>query len=202
MRFLTRPKFNLAQLMFVITVFCVLLGWYTSRSLQQKKSVELLSEMGAEIDYAAANVPIVSDLLARVLGDDFAYSVHDAKLHHNTTNDDVELLRAFRNLQSLTVRGTTLDDDGLASVGKLTTLHSLSLQTPCLNRGNAERLRSLRNLRSLTLSFCPLDGHPEILEILESFPQLQKLYLENNNLDSHGVGFLRSAPQLLSLIHI
>ncbi len=140
---------------------------------------------------------------AQVVRDDKG-SVVEVKLvgksNHNrlaVTPEMVKELSQLRELRSLSLWGTTVNDDDLRQLINLKALQSVDLSFTQVSGQSIKILSPLKELVSLRLDSCNVtDDH---LADLKLMPQLSMLYLRNTKVTDRGMKDIRNLDQVLLL---
>lgn len=110
-------------------------------------------------------------------------------------------LAGLTNLRALRLSGenghTTVDDQGLADLGKLTKLKALALDFLWVTEEGLARLDGLKDLEELYLAKTPV-GDEELAK-LGQFPKLKKLRLSQTFVTGAGLAHLKKLPGLEEL---
>ncbi|QDT01757.1 Leucine Rich repeats (2 copies) [Rubripirellula lacrimiformis] len=106
----------------------------------------------------------------------------------------VEALSKLTHLQSLSLWGTTVDDDDIDHLAGLANLRTIDLTFTDVTGESLRALSSLKNLLSIRLEGC--DVKDEHLAPVTEMPQLAMLYLGRTNVTDAGLTHLRGLKNL------
>ena len=191
-------QFSLRTLM-IFTLICALGAEWLGRKLEHKRreqhAVETLVKWGGEIsyDYEIAHVsPAGSNWLRSLLGENFFNEVEFVDLSRiAATDDDLENLRRFPQLQELHLNVTWISDGGLEKLKELTRLRTLDLSGTKISDVGLPSLKGLTSLRWLELTNTDVsDGG---LASLKDLTQLEWLDLSETKVTDAGVNDLQKS---------
>ena len=106
-------------------------------------------------------------------------------------DEDLDLIRGFPDLVSLTIYQGIITDVGLARLASLTQLASLSLDQSQVSGEGLTHLAKLPKLQKLDLHDCPVNDAN--LQALEGMSQLRELALGGTNVTENAVARLKIA---------
>ena len=165
---------------------------------EEQKALAAIKQLGGKIKSAQQGQVVEVDL-SRTKATDDDLAAHKALVHNRSLNcsytpitgQGLEQLAGSRDLQTLFLVGSELNDTGLAEVSKLSSLRTLHLgRTKITNAGLAE-LASMSNLRTLSL------GNTQItdagLAALKPMHELGTLVLRQTKTSPAGVQQLRQS---------
>ena len=127
-------RYSIASLLLVVTVLGIWLGWLVNSATRQRDAVHALRTVGCDITYSSNSSEVgiaggIADAefiptstwrsrLADTLGVDLFQKVVGLNLYDVVTDDDLEVLRNLRAVESLDL-GPKVSDVGLRYVGQL-----------------------------------------------------------------------------------
>jgi len=157
-------QYSLATMFFVVTLFCVWLGWVVDRATRQRTAVRALRAREAVVTYDSnssldahprSDEPRLRRRLREILGDDyFCRATHVAFLANESDLDDdaIAALKRLPALSNLYIMRKPITANNLRAFGQLKKLKSLSLQLCVLNAEAVAEFRSLKNLEAFSVS--------------------------------------------------
>jgi hypothetical protein len=156
--------------------------WFLTRPTDQDKAVAAVEKLGgkAEVDATQPGKPVIAvDLRGK-----------------EVTDEDLEQLKHFPQLQKLDLSVTKITDAGLATVGGLTQLQGLDLSGTQITDEGLQHLKGLKQLRTLKLNL--LDHVTDAgLDHLKGMTQLRELEAGSRGFTKKGIKKLEKAlPRL------
>jgi hypothetical protein len=122
---------------------------------EQKRRVEALRSVGANVSYAHENWragPEPSPMLVRIFGIDFCAEVADVRIPKGSASDDtMRIVSGFVHLDSLCIEDNPITDAGLEHITSLSELCTLSLGATDVTDAGMKSLGGLTSLRFLDL---------------------------------------------------
>lgn len=144
-------QFRLWTLLAAVLVLSLPLSWFAmrmERARKQREAVEAIEKAGGHTGFS------LNDLIARsstrkpertwlrgLLGDDFFDPVLQAYMSTNTSNDDLEHLKALPRLRILDLRDTQITDVGLKHLCELRGLKFLWIHNTQVTPEGVKELR-------------------------------------------------------------
>lgn len=128
-----RFRFGLGSLLLSMLVLSVCLGGYMVRVRQQQRAVARLSAIGATVGYLEPGTSPSrwNRWVRNNIGPDYIAPVVNANCSSQTVDDQaVRDLLCLRRLESLSLIGTRISDEGLQSLGGLPHLKQVLLIGP------------------------------------------------------------------------
>ena len=119
---------------------------------------------------------------------------------HNRLEITPEVMRTLsklEHLQSLSLFGTTVNDDDLRELNALEDLQTIDLSYTDITGASLETLASHQKLACVTLRSC--DVQDDHLESLKKIPQVHMLFLGRTKITDNGLKHLRHLSQLVGL---
>jgi hypothetical protein len=209
-----RPRFSLRSLFIVITVGCLLGGYWMNRAIRQRTAVCRFYELTAERksgplgdlttmgyryrgkdEYYKPIIPKWQEPLRRLVGEEAFGEVTGVQLLDTpTTNDDLRYLADVSNVERVMLSRTKVTDDGIKFLLVCPRLRELQLdELPITNQGIAQ-ISDLAELDSLSLSGTKITDAG--LVHLEKLEKLKQLWLRNTAITDAGYRKLQAAlPQ-------
>jgi hypothetical protein len=172
-------RFSLRTFLMLVTAFCLIFGWWASRSVSQRRAVLALQELGATVQYddhwhfqrryeyvrtvgrpfAQVTIePLPKSWLRQRLGDDWFADVVEVGLRGGAVTNEVlkkavPHLAKFEALERLDLSYAAVDGEGLCSL---------------------KPVKQLRHLRLGHTRILIVD--PKLIELREELPHLQIAY--------------------------
>ncbi len=197
----------LALLIFVTLAGCGFgwLGFKVREARRQQAAVAAIRKSGGFVAYdyqfdarggdIPHAIPPGPAWLRSLLGDDFFGNVHTVFLvGENTTDADVERLKEFKALRSLSLHGTQVTDAGLENLAGLTQLTELMLDGTRISDAGLERLPVLTKLDTLLLDGTQVTGPG--LDRLQGASHLRFMCLSDTRVTDAGLQHLKELTQL------
>ena len=217
-----RFQFTLRTAMILVTLLAAWLGYVTYGVHEQRMAVARIHELGGSIQYDyeigmyARSSPAGWEWLRRLAGDEYFQDVVFVKLDQTqVSDDDLRIIGKLRRIKTLSLNGTSVSDEGLASIRGLE-LDYLGLIGTKVTSAGIRRLRPPRKGSIVMLAdssagdealpnlagcvHLALDGTPitsQGLQHLSGFKILRRLSLQRTAVDDEAVPFL---SQLTSLV--
>ena len=202
----------------------LVLGIWTSRSLNQKRAIIALKKLGGDVMYDDYESRRLDSAIARWLGPDFAYGpysidlgetdISDADLQHvaqlpsivdlqlhetNVTGTGFDNLLPLKKLESLTLGGTKITNESLRHVGQMTSLTYLGVgHNTNIGDDGIRYLSALKNLNGINLWYTRTGD--EGLKTLSALPKLRRIFAGGTNISDAGTSLLRGNEILEELI--
>jgi len=191
-------QFRLRTLM-VFTVAPIVLGgsWYAlkaSRARTQRAAVARIQELGGQVfyDVHVSELGGTKHFLKKLFGIDFIANVKGVDLVGPDIGDaEIESLKAFVHLQSLSLCSDRVTDSGLAHLPALRNLQKLDLTGTSVTDKGAAKLEKLVTLQDLDLSYTKITDSG--LRHLAGLTRLKVLWLVNTQVTDAGVAELRKS---------
>jgi hypothetical protein len=213
-----RIQFSIAALLMLITAVGAGMGYLTWAPRRQREAVETVQSLGGTVvrendvrptadpfggppppSAAPKTEPGVAERIRELLGiENPAQVVHVSLRERRVTDEDLQLLANFPELQSLDLSYTPITDAGLAYVGILTQLRALNLEQTKIGDHGLAHLRGLKNLIQLTLSKTDVsdDGMAHVGQMRE----LKILAIDRTRVRGAGLEHLAGHPELFELV--
>jgi hypothetical protein len=193
-RFRPSWQFSLRTLLLVMTVLCLVGGWWLNGAYRQRTAVrhfyaltapranllgyEQLTTFGyrnqGKDEYYKPIVPEYLHWLRDMIGEDCFGEVTGVQLNHTAaTNDDLRYLADLPHIERVSLPSTQVTGEGLI------------------------RMPGCRNLRGLQLDQLPISD--EAIESLLRFPQLESLSLNGTQVTDAGLEHLAKLTRLKEL---
>ena len=158
-------QFSLRTLLVFVTLCAFACSWLAVKMKQaerQRKAVEAIRKLGGTVlydgqldakgDFVPNAAPTGSPWLRSVLGDDFFWKVKGVFLNNpQVTDDGLEHLKRFSQLQALGLSDTKVTDAGLEHLKGLSQLQQLWLGGTRVTSSGLEHLKGLNQLKGLYL---------------------------------------------------
>ena len=198
-------QFSLRTLM-IFTLLCAIpcawLGRRIERKSRERAAIkEVTAKFGrAQYDYEIANSREANGpaWLRRLLGADFFSEVQAVTLRGGSHNDDdLAVLEELPQVRQLDLQDTNVNDAGLAHLSGLSELVRLNLKDTLVGDAGLEHLKGLTNLEYLSLSGTKVGD--AVLSSLKDLTHLKELELDGTAVTDAGARELRTALPHLEL---
>lgn len=149
-------------------------------------------------DEAIAKVRSMGGLVLEIAQNDKGLDVSFLSAQGKVTNEHVQPLQFFKRLTQLNLRGTEVNDEGLAFLKDQVTLKKLHLERTKITDKGLESLKGLVNLEYLNLYGTEITdaGLPN----LNGLAKLKTLYLWMTKVTDEGVKKLQEALPMTKII--
>lgn len=116
-------------------------------------------------------------------------------------NNDLVYFLSLPKLKTLNISYNQFDTKFLASINKVSNVKSLICWGNTIGSHGLEKIRTLMpNLNDLNIEACKLED--DALDILQTFPKLNKLIIKRNNFSKSGLyDFLIKKPESLKIFY-
>ena len=140
-----RVQFSLRTLLALCAVCCLALGWQADRAFRQQRAAAAVVARGGRVAYGVEVVNSRSpriDAAMRWLGRDFFEDVTAVYWAGAAIDDeDLENLRDFSRLSTLSLASTSITDAGLTALAECPRLEFIDLRFTQVTAAGVERLR-------------------------------------------------------------
>ena len=159
-------RFKLRTLLVVMTLACILLGTWVSRSIRQRNALAGLDESGADFsvyyDYEldADGNSTLADLtgptwLRELLGIDFFATATAIDINNGATDASLAWIKQFPDLHVCELHESPeVTDEGISQLAAARGLKKLGLYNLEINGAGLASLRDCRSLQDLTICSC------------------------------------------------
>jgi len=212
-------RFSLRTLLLVVTVFGVWLGVKVDQARRQKRAVETLKALGADIRFEHQRVPQggfdgrieldVPTWARELCGDDFFQTVTGVYFWHRGSQDqkqprprairdeDLECLADLPHLEVLHIDKAPITDAGLSHIAHPERLTSVTLSDTRIGDGFVQRLKGAERLRALWID--NTDVTDSGLAELSGVTTIKRLSLLGTKTGDQGLAAFRECRQLEAL---
>ena len=148
-------RIGLRTILLVVTVLCVVLGVWSTRSVRQRRVVAAIQELGGVVEYASDEANSLQTFLAQRLGPDFTFEIYSVDFSETDIHDgNLELISELPSVVSVYLSSTKVTGDGLESLKRLTKLENLSLDRTEVTNGSLSHIAAV-SYTHLTLPTTP-----------------------------------------------
>src|SRR5262245_43445319 len=153
------PRYSLRTLFIVMTVVCLVGGYWLKGAVRQRNAVRRFNEGSAQIMYRGRAgdkvslepiIPVWLRPLSHLLGEEAFGDVRTVFLFE-ATNDDLRYLADLRTVEIVAIDGPRITDDGIRHLQACPKLHSLSLYGTAITGEGFSVLRTLPKFEVLKL---------------------------------------------------
>ena len=191
-------RFRLRTVIIIVTVFAIGAGLIQRRANQRMQATRMIQELGGQIVYDKSDRrTILRTALRWMYGEAFA-PVSAIRLSDTNANDDaVHALRAFPELQNISLRESMVSDQGIGELATLRNLTTIELNGTAAGDSCLAALSQLNHLEHLNLARTLVTDKG--VEQLSSLPQLAFLDISGTDVTSRA---LESISSIHSLEHL
>ncbi|MEM8946799.1 MAG: hypothetical protein AAGD11_16615 [Planctomycetota bacterium] len=198
-------RVRLRTLLFVVTIFALLVGFVSYKARLQRDAVSALRSRGFGVayDYQMPSLwdpqiqatPFGPKWLHALIGDDYFHSVALVTSGRPVTREDMTHIAAFPELQRLILWDCpTITGEDLQYFPKLNRLVTLALCNTSFADSGLAQLPQMDAIQSLTVEGTRITD--EGLKHLTHYASLTGLELDGNNVTGEGLVYLRNLEQL------
>jgi hypothetical protein len=210
-------RFSLRTALAVVTLLCILLGWWVVRAERQRVAAEAVRDVGGRVHYTyefdSTGVwldkpqPWAPAWLRRTIGEDLFITLDGVYFDARQVDDEtvgriVPKLRRVSTLRWLELRDSSISDAALERIAELTQLERLLIRssagdsaprTQITDTGLAQ-LKTLHRLRHLSLGDCTING--SAFKYLGALRTLDEIDLRDTDFNDASAHHLRQFPRL------
>jgi hypothetical protein len=204
-------QFSLRTLLVLVTVGCLVGGWWINRAFQQRAAVRRFYELTADRpsqhgdslttmgyryqgkdQYYKPIIPKSLHWLGDMIGEECFGEVTGVQiLDTPATNDDLKHLAVLPSVERIWLSRTKVDDDGMPLLKACPKLNFLGLDELPITDAGISHLTAFQNLESLSLSGTKITDAG--LEYLAKLPRLKEVWLRNTAITDAGYQKLQAA---------
>jgi internalin A len=191
-------RFSLRTLLLAMTLLACWLGYQVWRWNERDKAIAQLRALGGEVSFGTNPTP---KWLVAMFGEKPFRRVGIVNLHRlPATDEHLQLMAWFPDLETVTINGTQVTDAGLKHLDGMSKLWWLEMEWNNISDEGLAELKDLPSLKALRVTDSRVTNEG-VKRALARFKNLQEIWIDRTRVTPEEVAAIRAAWPKLQVVY-